>query len=94
LNQVSFEESEAEHADRLGVSPGYVRSRRRLLIERLGSAPAPEKEVGHLPVRVRNASTATLLACLQVSIAGNESSPGGAQITVIPVRVGRKEVPA
>ncbi len=88
MNQVSFEEGEAEHADRLGVSPGYVRSRRKLLIERLGGAPAPDENVGHLPVRVRDASTATLLTCLQVSISSGGTSPRGSRITVTPVPAG------
>ena len=84
MNQVIFEESELAHADRLGVSLAYVRTRRKLLAASLGGAPASDRDVGYLPVRVRQASTATLLATLDVCVARNEQLATSAHITVAP----------
>ncbi len=93
MNSVTFQESEHEHADRLGVSPAFVRTRRALLIERLGGQPAQEREVGYLPARIRQASRATLLATLDVRIAAPGSRGVQTEVLLQPeqlaeVRVG------
>jgi hypothetical protein len=93
LNQVIFVESELAHADRLGVSLAYVRTRRKLLVASLGGAPASDRDVGYLPAQVRQASTATLLATLDVCVARNEPSATGADITVAPATAAVEPAP-
>jgi hypothetical protein len=84
MNQVVFDESDATHADRLGVSLAFVRTRRALLIERLGGQPVAERELGFLPARVRQASAATLMATLDVQVMAPGSRRGG-EILLVPL---------
>ncbi len=88
MNQVQFEESEVAHADRLGVSPGFVHSRRALLVEQLGGPVPAEREVQHLPERVRTASAATLMAALDVQVVRSEGPSSKRSIVLGPVAPG------
>ena len=84
--KVVFQETEAAHAARLGVSRNFVRVRRRALVERLGGPPAADQRGDNIPERVQRATLAELLLFLQVEIAPRsaKTSRGGVPVRLAP----------
>jgi hypothetical protein len=84
MKQIVFQESDLAHADRLGLSLDFVRTRRALLVQRLGGQAAAPRQVGYLPERVRQAGAETLLAALDLQIA--PPAPGQkADVLLVPL---------
>ena len=87
MTKVTFQETEAAHADRLGVARNFVRVRRRVLSERLGGPVARDRRGDNIPERVRQASTPALLVSLQVQVAATnrQTSRGEAVVLLTPL---------
>ena len=87
---IRFQETEPEHAARLGVTRNYVRVRRRSLIEKLGGPSARDARGSDIPWRVKEASADELMATLAVSSLAElrETSRGERYVLLGPTEAG------